>query len=75
LRWNNPTVDEITDDMVVTEVVARLRMAFPDVDATQLTGMVAESVRAFDGAHIRSFVAVLVERQVTTALRLALTPA
>ena len=74
-RCNNPTVDEITDEMIVTEVGARVRLAFPDVDATRLTGMVAESVHAFAGAHVRSFVAVLVERQVTTALRLAPTSA
>ena len=68
-------VDEITDDMIITEVVARLTLAFPDVDATLLTGMVADSVRAFTDARVRSFVPVLVERQVTTALRLASTPA
>jgi len=61
--------------MVVTEVVARLRLAFPDVDADQLAGMVAEGFRAFAGAHVRSFVPVLVERHVADALRLTPTAA
>jgi hypothetical protein len=68
-------VDEITDEMIVTEVVGRLTLAFPGVDANHLTGMVADSVHSFADAHIRSFVPVLVERQVTIALSLAHTHA
>jgi hypothetical protein len=61
-------VDEVTDEKVVNEVVGRLKVRFPSVNADTIMARVKESLQSFTNAPIRDFLPVLVERRVTRAL-------
>ncbi|MGO4257573.1 three-helix bundle dimerization domain-containing protein [Marmoricola sp. RAF53] len=53
---------------VLTQVSDRLSTRFPDVPAQRVTEVVATKYHDFDGARIRDFVEILVERDAADLL-------
>ncbi|RYU14779.1 three-helix bundle dimerization domain-containing protein [Nocardioides iriomotensis] len=52
----------------VADVRARLRERFPDLDEDLITRAVDEAHRALDGASVRDFVPILVEKRARDVL-------
>lgn len=50
-------------------VVDRLHARFPECGDAELRQLTAEQFQAFENAHVRDFIPVLVERQVAARLR------
>jgi hypothetical protein len=66
---------EQTDEAIVAEVVDRVADKFPATDVARLTSRTRAALEAFSGAHVRTYLPVLVERRVVVAVRNALAPA
>ena len=47
----------------------RLRQRFPELDENAVFGLIADELEVFDGARLRDYVPVLVERNVLHKLR------
>lgn len=56
-------------------LTARLQRRFPEWEEDDLFELIAEELEAFDGARLREYVPVLVERNVRRRLRTALSRA
>lgn len=62
------TVDPKEERRAISEVTDRLIRRFPQVPDSQVMGVVDESYHELDGAPIRSFVGILVEKQAADRL-------
>lgn len=53
---------------VLTHVSQRLSSRFPDIPSQRVTDVVADTYHQFDGARVRDFVEILVERDAANLL-------
>lgn len=63
-----PADANATETQALNRVVDALTSEFPSIARDVINSRVREAFRLFDGAPIREFVPVLVERQVRTVL-------
>ena len=59
-----------SEDQAVDQVVERMTAKYPDMSRSHIQGMVTEEHQVFAGNPVRSYVPVLVERQVKARLKL-----
>ena len=63
-----PSDEASEETRVLTHVSERLTNRFPDVPAQRVTDVVATTYHQFDGARVRDFVEILVERDAADRL-------
>ncbi|GAA2011046.1 three-helix bundle dimerization domain-containing protein [Microbacterium ulmi] len=63
------TQDIADDAAAIDEIVERLTERFPALPATTIREVVVGEYEGLDGAHVRDFVAVLVEKQAKKRLK------
>lgn len=61
--------DEIEDAATIEEIVQRLSVRFPAIPADTVRATVTEAYEELGDAHVRDFVAVLVEKQAKKRLK------
>ncbi|KRA24009.1 hypothetical protein ASD65_05915 [Microbacterium sp. Root61] len=61
--------DEIEEAATIEEIVQRLSVRFPSIPADTVRATVAEAYEELRDAHVRDFVAVLVEKQAKKRLK------
>lgn len=65
------TREIVDEDAAIDQVVERLAVRFPSVDAETIETIVRDAYAAFANAHVRDFVPVLVERDAKARLQVA----
>jgi hypothetical protein len=65
-------LDIVDESREIERVMTRLHERYPTLDSTSIRTAVNVSVHAFDGATVRKFVPLLVERMARTSLEHAL---
>lgn len=64
-----PEDRSIDEDRAVAEIAERLQERFPDRPAAEIIAAIDEARASFDGAKVRDFVPVLIEKEAKAHLK------
>ncbi|SIT83452.1 three-helix bundle dimerization domain-containing protein [Microbacterium sp. RU33B] len=64
-----PEDRSIDEDRAVAEIAERLQERFPDKPAAEIVAAIDEARASFDGAKVRDFVPVLIEKEAKAHLK------
>ncbi len=64
-----PEDRSIDEDRAVAEIAERLQERFPDRPAAEVIAAIDEARASFDGAKVRDFVPVLIEKEAKAHLK------